>query len=219
MGYITTFLHSQLFVSLPYPKSDFSNQTIVVTGSNTGLGLEAARHFVRLKANKVILAVRTLSKGEAAAADISNSTQTPPSRIEVWHLDQSSHDSVKAFSDRVRKLDRLDAVVENAGILSNIFTLTEGYESHIDINVINTVLLGLLVLPKLRESAKKYDSTGRLVFVGSDLQFIAKFSEQYVSGSLLEALNSKELADMSDRSVYLQNLRLSFAISGVMIEG
>lgn len=38
MGYITTFLHSQLFVKLPYPNYDFSNQTIIVTGANTGLG-------------------------------------------------------------------------------------------------------------------------------------------------------------------------------------
>lgn len=218
MGYINTFLRSQLFVSLPYPKSDFSNQTIIVTGSNSGLGFEAARHFIRLKANKVILAVRTLSKGETAAAEISNSTQTPPSRIQVWHLDLSSHDSVKAFGDRVRTLDRLDAVVENAGIMSYIFTLTEGYESHIDVNVVNTVLLGLLVLPKLRESAKKYGSTGRLVFVGSDLHLIAKFREQNTSGSLLEALNSKEAADMNDRSVYHQDLNSSYSISWVKSE-
>lgn len=218
MGFITTFLRSQLFVSLPYPKSDFSNQTIIVTGSNSGLGFEAARHFIRLKANKVILAVRTLSKGETAAAEISNSTQTPPSRIQVWHLDLSSHDSVKAFGDRVRTLDRLDAVVENAGIMSYIFTLTEGYESHIDVNVVNTVLLGLLILPKLRESAKKYGSTGRLVFVGSDLHLIAKFREQNTSGSLLEALNSKEVADMNDRSVYHQDLNSSYSISWVKSE-
>lgn len=218
MGFITTFLRSQLFVSLPYPKSDFSNQTIIVTGSNSGLGFEAARHFIRLKANKVILAVRTLSKGETAAAEISNSTQTPPSRIQVWHLDLSSHDSVKAFGDRVRTLDRLDAVVENAGIMSYIFTLTEGYESHIDVNVVNTVLLGLLILPKLRESAKKYGSTGRLVFVGSDLHLIAKFREQNTSGSLLEALNSKEVADMNDRSVYHQGLNSSYSISWVKSE-
>lgn len=218
MGYINTFLRSQLFVSLPYPKSDFSNQTIIVTGSNSGLGFEAARHFIRLKANKVILAVRTLSKGETAAAEISNSTQTPPSHIQVWHLDLSSHDSVKAFGDRVRTLDRLDAVVENAGIMSYIFTLTEGFESHIDVNVVNTVLLGLLVLPKLRESAKKYGSTGRLVFVGSDLHLIAKFREQNTSGSLLEALNSKEAADMNDRSVYHQDLNSYYSISWVKSE-
>ena len=39
MGYITTFLHSQLFVKLPYPTTDLSGQTIIITGANTGLGI------------------------------------------------------------------------------------------------------------------------------------------------------------------------------------
>lgn len=206
MGYITTFLHSQLFVRLPYPDYDFSGQTIIVTGSNTGLGLEAARHFIRLNAAKVILAVRTISKGEAAAAQISASTNTPKSRVEVWQLDLSHADSIKAFAARVDTLDRLDAFVQNAGILTNIFTLVEGQESHIAINVTNAVLLGLLVLPKLRESAARYGSRGRLTFVGSDLQYIAKFKEKIAAGkeagvSLYDALASKELADMDDRYV------------------
>lgn len=199
MGYVTTFLHSQLLVRLPYPKSDFSGETIIVTGSNTGLGLEAAKHFTRLNAAKVILAVRTISKGEQAAAEIAASTNVPKSRIEVWQLDLSHSDSVKAFAARVNTLDRLDAFVQNAGILTTKFSLVEGQESHIAINVTNAVLLGLLVLPKLRESAARYGTRGRLTFVGSDLQYIAKFKEKETSGSLYEALASKELADMDDR--------------------
>ena len=199
MGFATTFLYSQLFVRLPYPKSDFSGQTIIVTGSNTGLGLEAARHFIRLKAAKVILAVRTISKGEAAAVEISESTNTPKSRVEVWQLDLSNSDSVKAFAARVDTLERLDAFVQNAGILTNIFTLVEGQESHIAINVTNAVLLGLLVMPKLRESAARYGVRGRLTFVGSDLQYIAKFKEKDVPGPLYDALSTKELTDMGDR--------------------
>jgi len=44
-------------VSLPVPTMKFTGKTIIVTGSNTGIGLEAARYFVRLDAAKVILAV------------------------------------------------------------------------------------------------------------------------------------------------------------------
>jgi retinol dehydrogenase-12 len=50
-------LRSQ-FAHLPYPTKKFTGQTIIVTSSNVGLGLEAARHFVRLDAAKVIIAVR-----------------------------------------------------------------------------------------------------------------------------------------------------------------
>lgn len=199
MVFIVDFIYSQLIVRLPYPASDFSGQTVIVTGANSGLGLEAARHFVRLNANRVILAVRTVSKGKDAAANISLSTDTHPSRIEVWHLDLSSFESVKAFATQVRGLNRLDAVVLNAGILTKNFVLAEGMESTVKVNVVSNVLLGLLVLPKLRESAATYRSTGRLVFVGSDLQYVAKVTEQKIPGKLFDALNSQETANMQDR--------------------
>ena len=43
MGYIITFLHSQLCVKLPYPTTDLSGQTIIITGANTGLGITNIR--------------------------------------------------------------------------------------------------------------------------------------------------------------------------------
>lgn len=42
------------FEKLPYPDVDCTGRTIVVVGANIGLGKEAARHFVRLNASKVI---------------------------------------------------------------------------------------------------------------------------------------------------------------------
>lgn len=221
MSYLSMFFHSQLFVKIPYPTSDLSGQTIIVTGANTGLGktawqfprkdaevirilgLEAARHLVRLNAAKVILAVRTISKGEAAAADISSSLSTSKSRIVVWHVDLSNYDSIKAFAERVKSLDRLDAVIQNAGILTTQFRVAEDQESHVTVNVIGAVLLALSVLPKLRESAAKYKVQGRMTFVGSDLIYIAKFKEKDASGKLFDALKVKEGADMDDRSVQI----------------
>ena len=49
MVYFLDLLYSQLLVKIPEQTSDFSNQTVIVTGSNTGLGLEAARLLLRLK--------------------------------------------------------------------------------------------------------------------------------------------------------------------------
>lgn len=225
MGYITTFLHFQPFVKLPYPTYDFSNQTIIVSGANTGLGNlhsassllqpcltaslrpRGARHFLRLNASKVVLAVRTISKGEAAASSLSTSLDCPKSRIEVWQVGLSSFESIKSFTKRVNTLDRLDAFVQNAGILTNNFSVVEGQESTIAVNAIGAVLLGLTVLQKLRESAAKYNVQGRLTFVGSDLQYIAKFKEKDASGKLFDALKVKEGADMGDRSVQFPHYR------------
>jgi retinol dehydrogenase-12 len=69
------FLYSQLFVTPAYPTTSCANQTITVTGANIGLGREAARHFARLGAAKVILAVRNTEAGEEAKNSIVTSTK------------------------------------------------------------------------------------------------------------------------------------------------
>ena len=200
MPFITTLLYSQFFRTPSYPTTSFSGQTIIVTGASAGLGLEATRHLVRLGAEKVILAVRNEAKGQAAVADILRSTKrTDVECMEVWSLDLASRASVVAFADRVKSLHRLDAVIENAGMLTELYVNIEGMESTIAVNVVYTVLLGLLVLPKLRESAAKHNSRGRLAFNGSDLQYVANLKDLSTEGSILKPLNSEETANMKER--------------------
>jgi len=193
------FLKSQFFASIPYPTSDFTGQTVIITGANTGLGKEAARHVVRLGASKVILAVRTISKGQAAADEITKSCEVPVSTVEVWALDLSDYDSVKAFSRRAQGLDRLDAVLQNAGIMPSTYSEVQGQESMIAVNVIAPALLGTLLLPKLQSSARKTGLRGRLAFVGSDLQYVAAFKEADTTGALMDALRDPKSANMADR--------------------
>ncbi|RAL59151.1 hypothetical protein DID88_006707 [Monilinia fructigena] len=64
MVFFIDHLKSHTIVSLPIPKKKFTGQTIIVTGSNSGLGLEAAREFARLDAQKVILALLALGESE-----------------------------------------------------------------------------------------------------------------------------------------------------------
>lgn len=199
MGFAWTFLKSQFFTKLPYPDWNFTGQTVIITGSNTGLGLEAARHIVRLGAEKVILAVRTISKGETAAASIIKSEHAKKNVIHVWQLDLSDYASVKAFGARLQTLDRLDAFIQNAGILTSHFDLAEGVESTINVNVVSAALVGLLALPKLKETSKKYAVRTRLSFVGSELHLLANCKEAEKEGSLLGALSDKDTAEMSAR--------------------
>jgi NAD(P)-dependent dehydrogenase (short-subunit alcohol dehydrogenase family) len=193
------FYYSQLFVKPPYPTKSFDGQTVIVTGSNVGLGLEAARHFARLKATKVILAVRNLKAGEAAKQDIEVSTRRPGC-CEVWELDLSSYASVKAFSKRASTLDRLDVVVENAAVANpEQFAVAESHERHITVNVINTFLLALLLLPKLHDTVKKFpDSAPRLTFVVSEMHAHTQFPEQH-SADIFAALDNKETTNMAER--------------------
>jgi len=171
------FIRSQLFETPPYPTEDFTGKTIIVTGANTGLGLEAARHFTRLNCAKLILGVRTVSKGQAAKESILESTKRPSDCIEVWDLDLNSTASVKAFAARAQSLERVDVLLENAGISTNEWALKEGYEQTIQVNVISTFLLALLMLPKLRETAEKFGSLPHLTIVSSETHRFTKFQE------------------------------------------
>ncbi|CZT49493.1 related to enoyl-CoA hydratase/isomerase [Rhynchosporium secalis] len=133
-------------MTLPYPTTDFTGETIIVTGSNTGLGQEAAQHFVALGAAKVILACRSIEKGESAKSKIEKVTKK-----------------------------------RGTGEL-------EGRESTVTVNVISTFLLSLLLLPKLRADAVKYNITPRLAIVASEAHEQAAFVEQSAP-SIFAALN------------------------------
>lgn len=185
------------FKSLPYPATDLTGQTIIVLGANTGLGKEAARHFVRLGASTVILGVRTPSKGLAAKEDIESTTKRL-GVIEIWEIDYSKYTSVKAFAKRCEGLKRIDAVVANASIATRNFTLVEGNESTITVNVISTFLLVLLLLPTLRASASKWGIHPTITVVSSGVHAWPEFPERK-SDHVLDALNNAKTANMKDR--------------------
>ncbi|KAI9645353.1 hypothetical protein NHQ30_006089 [Ciborinia camelliae] len=159
MDWLTSFLYSQFFLTLPISIHDFTGQTIIISGSNTGLGLEATRHISYLNSTHPILAIRNQSKGKTAKQSILTSKGRPESSIEVWDLDVQSHESIKAFCARVDTLPRLDAVRANEGIMTQSFNL----------------LFGLL--PKLKQSAAVYKMQPRLSIAASDFHIITKFDE------------------------------------------
>lgn len=90
------FVHEQ-YRDLPIIPESCENQIIIVTGANSGLGFEAATHFVRLNASRVILDVRSKTKGEAAKALIESATDRR-GVVEVWELDMASYTSIKSFA-------------------------------------------------------------------------------------------------------------------------
>ncbi|KAF2690951.1 NAD(P)-binding protein [Lentithecium fluviatile CBS 122367] len=195
---------AEQYAKLPLPANSTacSGKTYIVTGSNNGLGLETARHLVRCSASRVILAVRNTNAGEAAKMDIERTTGHK-GVTEAWHLDLSSFDSVKSFASRVEKeLERVDGVIENAGVLLDTWTLAEGMETCMTVNVISTVLLGVLLMPKLMESAEKFDNKPRLVFLVSALGFTSQAQKELAKGgktSIFKGLNNPKEQSMDQR--------------------
>jgi retinol dehydrogenase-12 len=185
------------FKNLPIPAANLAGQTIIVLGANTGLGKEAARHFVQRGASTVILGVRTPSKGVAAKEDIESTTKRL-GVIEVWEIDYSSYASVKAFAKRCEGVKRIDAVVANASIATRDFKLAEGSESTITVNVISTFLLVLLLLPTLRASASKWGTHPTITVVSSGVHAWPKFQE-WKSDHILDTLSDPKTANMKER--------------------
>lgn len=167
--FVIDFFRNQ-YTPLPYPTQSFSGQTIIVTGSNTGLGFEAAQHFVRLGAGKVILAVRSISKGKEAANTIASTTGRQDV-CEVWELDMASYDSIKKFGKRCEALERIDVALLNASISKSVFEESNGTEASIAVNVHGTFLLASDLLPALRSSYENTRRKSKLTIVTSDAHF------------------------------------------------
>lgn len=185
-------------LTLP-PPSVFQGKTVLITGANTGLGREAARHALALGAGTVILGVRTLSKGEDAKSNIEASTGcTDKGQILVWPIDLESFASVKTFAARVHKHvvqegGQLHMAIMNAGIASAEYALTrDGWERGIQINVLSTALLSLELLPLLLRTKERDPSAQpHLTILASDVHKSIKFPERSEK-QILSILNDEE---------------------------
>jgi NAD(P)-dependent dehydrogenase (short-subunit alcohol dehydrogenase family) len=106
--------------------------------------------------------------------------------------------SVKTFADRASKLDRIDVLLENAGIATKHWSISEGYERTITVNVISTFLLALLLLPKLKSTARQFNIEPRITIVSSEVHAWTKFPE-WTAPSAFDALNNKEKTNFEER--------------------
>lgn len=178
----------------PAPAADLllAGKTAIVTGSNSGLGLECARQLLASGLSRLILAVRDEGKGAAAREDLASGRALKSSAtIEVWHLDYASYDSVLRFADRAKGLENLDIVVLNAGIyrIPHLILPTTGHEEDIQVNYLSTALLTILLLPVLAAKRRPGASPGRLTVVSSSVAASSRFKSPD-GGSLLTSLDA-----------------------------
>ncbi|KAL4809099.1 hypothetical protein BDV18DRAFT_158032 [Aspergillus unguis] len=156
----------------PLPESvNLSGKTAIVTGSNVGLGFESARHLLSLQLSHLILAVRSQSRGDGAAAELQR--QYPKAMIEVWLLDMESYRSIAEFVQRCKNtLLRVHIAILNAGMAIGRFRRVPEtqHETMLQTNYLSTAFLALQLLPCLKRTAES-DEPGRLTLVGSDTAY------------------------------------------------
>ncbi len=127
---------------------DQGGRAAVVTGANTGLGLETARELAGAGAS-VTLAVRSPDKGEAAVADIRG--DHPEAELDVLQLDLASLDSIRSAADELdRRRDRVDLLINNAGVMYTPRQQTaDGFEMQFGTNHLGHFAWTGLVLDRL----------------------------------------------------------------------
>ncbi len=94
---------------------DQSGRLAVVTGANSGLGLETTKALAASGAS-VVMAVRSPDRGQAAVDEIR--ADTPDADIELLRLDLASLDSIRTASTELHdRHDRIDLLINNAGVM------------------------------------------------------------------------------------------------------
>lgn len=139
-----------------------TGKVVVITGANSGIGLQAARYFAKADAT-VILACRDLAKAEAARHAVLHWVMD--ARVEVGPLDLSNLDSVYTFANDYLADGRpLDLLINNAGVMAlpKRQLTADGFEMQFGVNHLGHFALTGLMLPALLSAP-----TGRVVTVSS----------------------------------------------------
>ncbi|KAK7955661.1 uncharacterized protein PG986_004883 [Apiospora aurea] len=146
------FWENQFRTTIPLPPKDdpLKGQAAIITGANSGLGLESAKQLLEAGLSRLVMG-----------------------------LDMESYPSIQNFVQRCEAvLPRIDFAILNAGIApaEHVNLATTGHESAVQVNYLSTVLLSILLLPVLK--AKRPHNTNRaprLITLGSATARNAKF--------------------------------------------
>jgi NAD(P)-dependent dehydrogenase (short-subunit alcohol dehydrogenase family) len=168
---------------LTVPDVDLSGKWVIISGSNNGIGREAALQFAKWGAN-VILACRNPPPKEIPPDKVveeclgaAKEKGHKKSTIEWWELDCAKLKSVEAFAQRWMDTRRaLDILCNNAGIGSSpggskVFKTEDGFEITHQVNFLSHVLLTLRLLPSLARAPAP-----RIVCTTSCFHYHGKFN-------------------------------------------
>jgi retinol dehydrogenase-12 len=197
-----------------------NGKVCVVTGATSGIGKAAATALARLGA-RVVLVGRDRGRAEQAAAEIGPVSTSPPT-VEI--ADLASMNQVRALAGRLAALERIDVLINNAGLVLGERRLTpDGFEHVFAVNHLAPFLLTNLLLPRLTASAP-----ARVITVTSDAHSAARLDlddpnlehgwnswRSYANSKLANILFTRELA----RRVHGTGVTANCAHPGVVRTG
>jgi len=191
-----------------YVVPDQTGKLAVVTGANSGTGKETTRRLADAGA-RVVLAVRTIAKGEQARAEILG--RHPHAQLEVRRIDLADLASVQEFADRlIAGGTPLDLLVNNAGVMAPPARMTtaDGFELQMGSNYLGPFALTIRLLPLLLRAGAPRVATmsssaanfGRIRF--QDLQWEhGRYSpaRSYAQSKLADLMLTQHLAAIAEQ--------------------
>ena len=146
-------------------KIDFSNKTVIVTGGTRGIGAAIVELFQ--ECNAQIIATGTNTSELESLNQKSKSEKT-----DYIHLDFTSNDSIQKFLGHIDKLDRIDVLINNAGV-NKIDSIKDIAEDDWDwINNVN--LRGPFLLTRTVSKIMQNQGYGRMVNIASIFGVVSK---------------------------------------------
>jgi NAD(P)-dependent dehydrogenase (short-subunit alcohol dehydrogenase family) len=187
-----------------------TGEICVVTGATSGIGKATAAALAGRGA-QVILVARDRGRGEAVAAEVA-APGGPAPQLEV--ADLASMGQVRALADRLGALERIDVLVNNAGLMASQRRVTaDGYDEVFAVNHLAPFLLTNLLLGKLAAAAP-----ARVITVTSDAHTAARLDlddlqleygwqswRAYANSKLANVLFTRELARRLEGSAVSAN--------------
>ncbi|XP_019625646.1 PREDICTED: retinol dehydrogenase 13-like [Branchiostoma belcheri] len=182
-------------------EAKLDGKTVIITGSNTGIGKVTAKDMARRGA-RVIMACRDLTRAEAAASEIRQ--ETGNENVVVEKLDLASLASVREFATKINQQEgQLDILINNAGIMfCPQWKTADGFEMQFGTNHLGHFLLTNLLLDKIKASAPSRivvvaslaHESGRMNFDDVNMTNNYSTSKAYSQSKLANILFARELA-------------------------
>ncbi|MDN7246423.1 oxidoreductase [Planococcus shenhongbingii] len=129
-----------------------TGKTAIITGANSGIGLEAAKVLAGQGA-RIVMAIRNMEKGKAARQEIVHAY--PEAQVKLMPLDLTDLNNIRFFTERFRSENNsLDLLINNAGVMMPPYTKTkDGFELQFGGNHLGHFALTGLLLPLLTKTA------------------------------------------------------------------
>jgi NAD(P)-dependent dehydrogenase (short-subunit alcohol dehydrogenase family) len=170
---------------------DQSGKTFVVTGANSGVGLEAAR-LLAVRGGTVVLGCRDPQRAEGARAELDREAS---GRVSTIALDLADLESVRRSAAELRdKHGTIDALINNAGVMGGArMSTAQGFERQMGTNHLGHFLLTAQLWPSITAA-----SAGRVVNVSSLASRGGKLDADMTEDTLVDPKPYRESAVYSN---------------------